>query len=245
MTTIPTTILSPFYVNRIQVYLRGRLEYSRFIRQAQRIEVPSKISALPELSVLDFYPSDIAIGNLEQDKIIILSYYDGEIKDEEILIAILASFLQHLTHSSLFPNLKWIIGAPETELESINLLLSYALLAGSMDEEEIDLDIETSEDFNIDLNLENHIQIISSEDIKALEINFILPFDVFWSGLGSLDSLHSETTNARQILPCFILKEGEDLNLTLVKTWEKFQKNCQILAKDSFQKQNWKQSEIE
>ena len=123
--------------SRIQAYLRGRLEYGRFLRQAAQLESSTDLVSLAPVSVVDFYPSDRPFGDMEQGKIVILSIYSGSAEDEEAVVATIAAFLQILTQSSLSSKLMWVIGADDSDLETLNLLLSYALLAGSIEAEEI------------------------------------------------------------------------------------------------------------
>lgn len=197
-----TTPKEPFTPDssNIQAYLRGRLEYGRFVRQAAKLKDSPEITSLPPLSVLDFYPSDRPFGDMEQGKVVILSCYSDITDDEEETVATIAHFLLAMTQSALLPQLVWVIGAAETELETVNLFLSYALLAASMEADVEPTDEDPEGDGIPDINLEDQIRVLSLETVRSALAEALCPFDVFWPGLGKL-SVFSPDSIAMPQLP--------------------------------------------
>lgn len=230
----------------VRAYVRGRLEYGRFLRQTQGLATASTLGELTHCSALDFYPNDRPFGDMEQGKIVILSCYDGMAEDEEAVVTRMVAFLEYVAQSPLFPKLVWIIGAEETELETLNLLLSYALLAGSIEAEEAE-EPETPEASQVPdaldtpvTNLEDHIRISSLEELRSAWTEDLCPFDVFWPGLGELSVFAPDSAG----LPEFSLAidPSQSLAATLLQAWQEFRQSRQGEAQTHFHQEAWSQA---
>ena len=229
--------------SEMQAYLRGRLEYGRFLRQASQLQSSREITSLSPFSILDFYPSDRPFGDMEQGKVVILSVYDSSAGDEEAVVATIAAFLQILTQSPLFPKLIWTIGAEETEMETLNLLLSYAFLAGSIEAEEIAapevLEGETTDTLAApEISLEDQIRISSLEEVRSAWAEALCPFDAFWPGLGDLAAVVAPDVASMPQLPLAI-EESDSLSAALLQAWQEFRQVRQGEAQAHFQQEKW------
>ena len=249
MNTLSPPLISEIELHlAVQRYIRGRLEYGRFLRQAQRLaNLPAEVSNLETLtreSVLDLYPRDRPFGDMEQGKIVILSCYDATAEDEEVILATISAFLQQLTQSSLLPKLIWTIGAEETELETVNLLLSYALLAGSIEKAEQTEALEVSDADSTDAtpatNLEDQIRICSLEDVRLAWTDALCPFDAFWSGLGEFSVTDPDAVPLLRM--SWEFDESNSLAVTLLQAWQKFRQARQEEAQANVQQEAWSQA---
>ena len=223
----------------VQAYLRGRLEYARFLRQLAKIQDMPLGSPLPSLSVLDFYPSDLYFGDIENYKLTVLSCYVNQGIDEEKAVEEVVQFLSCMQSAFNCADVQWVIVASDTDMELVNVVLAYSLMSEQLNSEQGEDDTVDSSEGNLNATLiANSVKVISYSDLNAIWKEAVIPFDCFWPGLGEWDVL-ADSQRLFKPLPILGLDRSHSLIRSLLRSWELFQEDCQQQAQQAFRLDNW------